>query len=166
MSAPTASHVLRHGLVFRRPRRRKKYPHLSQIESDLWSLFLLDHGTYFDYVKYDAGVGQGCDLPDDLDEPYRSMATKLSQPRIDVLALQAELTFVIEIKEYAVSNTIGQVLCYSHLLSTTFPAFAPAIAAIVYSRIHPDAMKLADALKVHLFPVAGELVQSEAKKPS
>lgn len=81
----------------------------------LWKKFLSKHGKKFDKYVYDVHVGKGVGVIPGLPAPYNRMAMQLSQKRIDVVAHKDGDVFIIELKDIADLQAIGQLEGYKTL---------------------------------------------------
>ncbi|MBA7624889.1 hypothetical protein ES703_32303 [subsurface metagenome] len=95
--------------------KRIKYPHMVREEIELWKRFLAKRGKTFDRYDYDVHVGKGVGKLPWLTEPYSRMAISLSQKRIDVVAHKNNVVYIIELKNVADLQAIGQLEGYKTL---------------------------------------------------
>ena len=114
------------------------YPHMGRADSFLWDRFLRDSPGYFQAPSYDVRVGEGAELPGALEEPYRTMATQLSQKRIDVVALRRGERYIIEIKPCPGTSALGQLLTYRTLYALEHPEESAPEMALLCARLDRD----------------------------
>ena len=114
------------------------YPHMGRADTYLWAKFLQDFPDRFQDYQYDVRVGRGTLIPDALEEPYRRMATALSQRRIDVLARDDGATVIIEVKPYPGISAVGQLLAYQVLYQNDHPDLPPALLHLICAVLDRD----------------------------
>lgn len=95
--------------------KRHRYPHMVKEEIEIWKGFLQKYGTRFDKYEYDVHVGKGAGRIPGLSEPYQTMAITISQKRIDVVAHKGKKAYIIELKDSADLQAIGQLEGYKTL---------------------------------------------------
>lgn len=95
--------------------KRHRYPHMVQLEIDIWKGFLRKYGERFDRYEYDVHVGEGVGWVPGLSEPYQTMAITISKKRIDVMAYKRNMAYIIELKCFANFQGIGQLESYKTL---------------------------------------------------
>lgn len=110
---------------------RTRYTHLSKDDTAVWNKFIRVHPDAYAQVVYDLRVGEG-DIPAPGTPPnYAEMIEKLSQKRVDVVALLPDQTHIIEVKPHASLSACGQILVYKHLFDSQFPELLPSRMLIV-----------------------------------
>lgn len=95
--------------------KRVRYPHMVREEIEIWKEFLRKYGGRFDKYRYDVHVGKGAGRIPGLSEPYKTMAITISQKRIDVVAYRGKKAYIIELKDSADLQAIGQLEGYKTL---------------------------------------------------
>ena len=101
-------------------KKRFRYPHMIEAETETWNLFIDAFPGRFDSCDYDFRVGQGMILDKQWPDDVRNMATAISQKRIDVLAWAEKSITIIEIKKRASLSGIGQLAGYRILFKNEF----------------------------------------------
>ena len=121
---------------------RRKYPHMTQEESDVWSRFIQENPGRFDSTDYDFRVGEGVQVNSEWPVTYQNMATALSQKRIDVVAWKNEKPTIVEVKQRVGLSTLGQVLGYQVLFKKDLPAVKVPELLVVCSVLEVDDEKV------------------------
>jgi len=107
-------------------------------DTALWNRFLHDHPKINATVAYDVHVGTPSPTPKDFPPPYKYMVDRLSTKRIDVVLFFPTETLVTEIKPYAGTTAIGQVLSYVPLFHRDFPHEPKPRPCIITDTPQPD----------------------------
>ena len=127
------------------------YKHMGRADTFLWERFNRLTPQWFTRPTYDMRVGEGADLPPDLDEPYRLMATRLSQKRIDVFAYHDADPYIIEIKPYPGASAVGQLVTYRTLYALDHPARPVPLLALIAARVDRDDQAVLDRANVRTY---------------
>jgi len=99
---------------------RASFPHMAPKDAAIWVRFLAARGSEFDAFDYDVSVGgAGADAIPEENE-FRAMWLQLLKKRIDVVAAQGELRWIIEVKPTASMGALGQVIAYEFLAIEEF----------------------------------------------
>jgi len=104
----------------------------------LWNRFINAFPTYFEKVAYDVHIGKGVDVPPDLDPRLQDMAKILTQKRIDVIGVKNGVYTIVEVKQYAGTTAVGQLMVYHQLISEDYPFMVNASLLIVTDVLQPD----------------------------
>jgi len=131
-----------------RPGLLYKYPHLSTEDIPIWETFLKKHPDFYESVAYDVHVGTGSLPPSHLDETTKSMWTRLTQKRIDVLGQRDDRIDIIEVKPVLRPSAVGQVLTYKNLFDQQFSPKRPTRAVILFQIAQPDMIQTAEKLNI------------------
>ena len=97
------------------------FPHLGLLETKIWREFLRQYPLFFDRVTYDVGVGETAPTAENETDNYVRMVKRLSEKRIDVVATKQDMLYLVEIKHWASSVQLGQLLIYKSLFQQRFP---------------------------------------------
>lgn len=136
--------------------RPNRYPGLREEESDLLRAYLMETETEgIERLRTSVPVGKFED-PIELEEPYRTMAKRLSQWKIDVVVDYPSQTDVIELKSRATHTALGQVVGYAYYLGQLDQERTNPRLKVVAYREHPSVREFAEALGavVHTIPKA------------
>ena len=133
-----------------------KYPHLLPNERRIWEKFLELMGKKWERFEYDVRVGKGIDPGPKVPEPWRSLAIKLTQKRIDVVGYAEDGIWLFEVKPDASLGALGQVLAYKYLYMRDKQPTEPVHVAIVTNRTFPDEKEIYRHYDVRYFEV-GEI---------
>lgn len=118
--------------------RRYKYPHMIEQESRVWNRFIDEYPGYFDSCDYDWRVGDGMPIEPEWNENIKRMAKMITQKRIDVLGWVGDQPTIVEVKNRAELDTLGQILGYFDLFIRVFVNFPEPLMLIVCNMIGPD----------------------------
>lgn len=130
-----------------------KYKHLIGEDKKIWERFLVAHGDKFGRYEFDVHIGTPVKPPDDMPEPYKSMAEGLSQYRIDVVGTTPDTIYIIEVKFEAGMSAMGQVLGYVSLYKRDFKPDKPVVPILITDAPKPDARYYLDLYGVQLIIV-------------
>lgn len=122
---------------------RHKYPHLSKEDSRVWTTFIAEHPTFFDFVAYDVRVGAGHEPQAQFNDNINRMAKLLTQKRIDVVAVKEHSVYVVEIKPIFSGAAVGQVLLYTRLATRQFNLSQQIFPLIIYESAQLDVPEFA-----------------------
>ncbi len=88
------------------------YPHLKPNDVHLWEKFIRANANFFDTVDYDVAVGEGVVVGDVTADVYAKSFKKLTQKKIDVIGYRKDQVWIVEVKPFAGSSALGQLLSY------------------------------------------------------
>lgn len=89
-----------------------RYPHMMPDEIPVWERFLATQTPDWTRIDYDVKVGQGVDLPPDMDPAFVDSCKLLSRKRIDAVLVYPDFDVLIEVKKCADWRAIGQLIGY------------------------------------------------------
>lgn len=101
-----------------------------------WHLY--NHPTVIEFY-YDVAVGQGAIIPEGTPQNMARAWTRLTQKRIDAIAVRKDAIWIIEVRDSAGHSALGAVLTYLHLLRDDNPFSLPLMGAIITDHADPDA---------------------------
>lgn len=130
---------------------QQRFANMTRDHKRLWTSFIHNNPDLFTHVAYDVHVGAGCKLDPNWPEYIKKMATKLTQKKIDVVALRNERLWCIEIKEFLDVTSPGQALAYCHLLDLHFLTDRSPQAAVLYQYESWDMATVCVSMDVALF---------------
>lgn len=134
----------------------KFYPEKTDRESGIIQDFLKAHLYEFDRVAFSWHIGQGV-APDPTHDPGVQKTTKYSsQKRIDVLAWQGDLPWIIECKYRVNPAALGQLHTYSLLWQRENPHVRPPKMVAIGRYADPDTLFALNThgVDVYLYPEA------------
>jgi hypothetical protein len=100
-------------------------------EQAIWEQFQAANPGIFTEVDYNVRVGKGFDPGPTYDDAARQQAILNSQCRIDVVALQDNTWWLIEVKHRCGAGALGQLQQYEILFEQTYPDRRPIKLAMV-----------------------------------
>lgn len=89
--------------------------HIAPLDLDIWIRYWPTLRPHISNIYFDVGVGPGVPIPTGTPPNFAKMITRLSQKRIDVLAVISNEIWIIELRRAASPNAIGRVLSYREL---------------------------------------------------
>ncbi len=117
---------------------RFKYPHMIKQEATVWNRFIVEYPGYFESCDYDWRVGEGMPILEEWTDNIKRMAKMITQKRIDVLGWTGDQPTIVEVKNRAELDTLGQILGYFDLFTRVFKNFPAPGMLIVCHMIGPD----------------------------
>lgn len=132
---------------------RVRYPHMIKQEVIIWKKFLKLYGYNFTKYRYDVHVGHGIGRIPGYTTILQDMAVRLTQKRIDVVAVRGGETYIIEIKERASMAAIGQVLTYRELYEQRYGLGRISGLVIAAESVDPDIKKVIEKFGIKIFVV-------------
>jgi hypothetical protein len=128
-----------------------KYPHMLPAEAEIWDRFLKIRQPPFINLEYDVHVGDTPIPPATLPDYLRGMYDSVMKKRIDVVAHDTDVIYVIEVKPRAGMSALGQVLAYKYLYTRDFSPGKPVEMRIVSEREEPNIREIAEPLGVYIW---------------
>lgn len=135
---------------------KPEFSHMSPAESVLWKSWLEEFGTVFSSFVYDLHVGEGITIGPEYDVMTQGLAKSLTQKRIDVVAMQGTVVWIIEVKVQAGLSALGQLMGYKTLYEREHPELGSVRLVLVTDNILPD--------DLHVMEVHG--IRVDVVKPS
>lgn len=135
---------------FHAPQVLLHYPHMLSEDTRLWTRFLRNHYPEGALAAYDLHVGTEPPFATNFPENYRHMIRALAAKRIDVLLAFPDETAVIEVKPWAGTTAIGQVITYTLLVHKFFPDLVKPFPCIITDTAQPDIPEIASSLHIVL----------------
>jgi len=124
------------------------YPHMMPEDVPVWERWLAKHAAEDLLFDYDILVGSNIDTPEDLPEPYGTMAVALSKKRIDVVITADTGVIVAEVKRLAGWTAIGQLFGYPLLFIDEFQPDIPVSGLLIAESLTKDTQRILDAFSV------------------
>jgi hypothetical protein len=97
------------------------YPHMKPADVHLWEKFIRANSGFFDSVDYDVCVGDVPDWINTMEDALAEKEKKLYQKKIDVVGYKDDLVWLVEVKPFAGSDALGQILSYEILYKKDNP---------------------------------------------
>lgn len=91
------------------------YPHMKPADIHIWEKFIRANAGFFDSVDYDVPVGEVPEWMDTENDPHAQGQAILYKKKIDVVAYRPGEIWLIELKPFAGSSALGQILTYDIL---------------------------------------------------
>lgn len=132
---------------------RVKYPHMIKQEILIWKRFLKQYGNKFTGFRYDVHVGRGIREVPGFNRKLLNMAIRLTQKRIDVVAILGQETYIIEIKDRAGMSAIGQLITYKLLYERKYGIGIITGLVIVAEGVDSDVKEVLEKLRIKIFLV-------------
>ena len=129
------------------------YPHLSEKETAIWNRFITKYPDKYGRVDYDVTVGTGHELPDDLDEPWKSNARYLGKYKIDCVAYARGKHYVIEIRPNAGPSALGSTLSYAVLYESEKDFKVEAEPVLITDVERPDMRRLCEEHDIEYYVI-------------
>jgi len=114
----------------------------------VWERWLAKHHADNFLYDYDVQVGSNITTPEDLPEPYGTMALGLSKKRIDVVITNDEGIIIAEVKRLAGWTAIGQIFGYPLLFLDEYETDIPVTGLLIVESFTKDTQRILDAFQV------------------
>lgn len=115
-----------------------RFPGLIPGEALVLRAWLRDHQSEFDRFDYNVRVGPGQDPGATFTDDMRRMAVLNSQKRIDAVGYKSTTPWIIEVKQRAQSNAIGQLVSLDALWRNDNPTGPAPVMLLVANTLAPD----------------------------
>jgi len=119
-------------------KRLRRYPHLLPVDAALWDRFIRFYPDVYEKVAYDVHLGEGVIPPLDLDVKLKGMVRLLTQKRMDVLGVMDGVLTIIELKSYAGTTAVGQLMTYRSLFQKQYADMPIPELLIITDQMQPD----------------------------
>jgi len=133
--------------------RRFKYPHLLPSDATLWDKFITTYPEFFDEIEYDVHVGEGIEIDQNWPDYIATMATILTQRRIDVVGYKNSQVWIVELKHDPGVGALGQLIAYQSLYLREHTAIERVELALISNRIDRDLAFLLTKHNIHAYVV-------------
>lgn len=110
----------------------------------VWERYISAHPLQFGSVDYDVAVGDGVDASADHPENMAGMYKVLTQKKIDVVAYDGAVIYVIEVGPVADARKLGQILTYRALYEKTFAPDVPIIPVVICGAVEREMQDMFD----------------------
>ncbi len=134
---------------------RLKYPHMMPEDYATWTEYLGRNEGLIEEVWYDVHVGQAVKVPDGMPAWMERVAAGVSRKRIDVVARSGNVLRIIEVKNGANMESLGQVLTYRTLFIKEYEEFGRVLPMVIAMTADLDIMETASALGVVVVALEG-----------
>lgn len=129
------------------------YPNMKQGETAIWERFLEKFPNEYDEVIYNFKLGEGANIPEDTEPNLANGFKQLTQHKIDVVGFKGSRMDIIEIKPYAGTAAVGQVLGYKELYLEHIDNTAKPNLVVVSDTERPDTKTICAKLGITLVVV-------------
>jgi hypothetical protein len=131
-----------------KPEKLPKYPHLGKLDAFTADMYWKDNIFQFDSASYDVIVGGGRSTLPGFSNALTDDWMYLSSLKIDMIGRRNLNLTICELKPFADSGSIGQVLTYGQLFVNKFAVKTQPELCVICMETHPDIIKAANALNV------------------
>lgn len=130
--------------------KRQWYPNMKQGETILWNNFIDKFPKEYDEVIYNLKVGKGSFIPEGTQENIANDFLQLTQHKIDVVGFKETRIDIIEIKPYAGTAAVGQVIGYRDLYIEHIDSKAKPNLIIVTDLLRQDTKTICEKQGIKL----------------
>lgn len=129
------------------------YKHLMRRDVAVWERWLAKHGPEFFAVAYDVAIGGSTPTDPEISEADRLGWQYTTALKIDVLLLDVDQVWCVEVKPGASISALGAAVGYPLLLARDEPDLVVAGGGIVCEHLPPDIEDLAIQLNIRTWVV-------------
>lgn len=129
------------------------YANMKPGETELWERFLAKFPDDYDEVIYNFKLGVGANIPEDTEPNLANGFKQLTQHKIDVVGFKGSEIDIIEIKPYAGTAAVGQVIGYRDLYITHIDSSAVPNLVILTDTERPDTKTICEKQGIKLVVV-------------
>lgn len=117
-----------------------RYPGRFEGEHAVIGDWLKDRGHLYDRIEFNVPLGTGIDPPAALVEPWRAKAIAGSMMRADIICWLGGGVVIIEAKDRARTDALGQLFMYRSLWLEGSPAVPVHALEVICRRVNDDAL--------------------------
>lgn len=146
------------------PTQLLKFPRMRPEDVAVWRQFIDSYGTMFEGFDYDYPVGPGRSNPFTPGSEKSRLYSGLTQYRVDAIGYRPTSTWVIEIKEVATPEALGQALVYATLYRDSTDGALLVVPVVVAGSCRQDtrsAYKAAGVELVCISPIEPQSMTSD-----
>ena len=129
------------------------YDNMKAGETEIWNRFLEKYPDRYDEVIYNLKVGKGALIPEHTQENIAEDFKQLTQHKIDVVGFKGKIIDIIEIKPYAGTSAVGQVIGYRELYVKHIDQYAWPTLVIVTDLKRQDTETICEKQGIELMIV-------------
>lgn len=133
--------------------RRYKYPHLLPSDAAIWDRFIREYPNFFTEIEYDVHVGEGIEIDQNWPDYIATMATTLTQRRIDVIGYKDNSVWIVELKQDPGVSALGQLIAYQSLYLREHTELNKTELCLISNRIDRDLSFLLQKHNIHAYVV-------------
>ncbi|RLE08130.1 hypothetical protein DRZ78_01655 [Candidatus Aerophobetes bacterium] len=122
-------------------------------ERKLWDAFLRLYGREWDRYEYRVLVGPARPVLPGTAPEFRRMVEEVSRKRIDVIGWKGSEPTIFEVKPFAGSTALGQLLAYRSLWAQDHHWEGKIGLAVVTNDVHPADREVFERFGVRIFLV-------------
>lgn len=115
-----------------------RYPGRFEGEHEVIADWLPTVLNFYQRIQFDVHLGLGAAPPPGLVDPWLSNAIRGTQKRADVIAWLADGVVIIEAKNRATSDALGQLITYRALWQEGNPSIPVVALEVICRRINDD----------------------------
>jgi hypothetical protein len=109
------------------PSWRGRYPHLMPLDVAIWDRFLSEFGKDFLGFQYDILLGTGAAPLDNMSADDKLLLYALTVKRADVLMIQSDKLWLVELKPRLGMAAVGQLVSYKYLWERQYGYHPPVL---------------------------------------
>lgn len=136
-----------------KPEIKATYPNMKRDEAAMWSRFLSKFPNEYDFVAYNVKVGEGAEIPAGTQPEIANDFKQLTQHKIDVVGFKSNQIDIIELKPYAGTRAVGQVIGYRELFIEHIDKSAQPNLVIVTDTLRPDTKLIAEKQNIKVIVI-------------
>jgi hypothetical protein len=133
--------------------KKSWYPNMKPGETEIWNRFIDKYPEKYDEVVYNLKVGQGALIPEGTEENIAQDFKELTQHKIDVVGFKGKIIDIIEVKPYAGTSAVGQVIGYRELYVKHIDQYAWPTLVIVTDLKRQDTETICEKQGIELMTV-------------
>jgi hypothetical protein len=128
-----------------------KYTRMSKYDSELWNLFINQHGKEYETFDYDLAVGEGSPVDESVPFWLAKDWSDLTKKRIDAVGYVGSTAHLFEVKTIAGTSALGQLLSYNLLFKISFPELTIRSLNVICSTILPEEILIYKRNGINIF---------------
>lgn len=129
------------------------YANIRDAERAIWERFIDKYPDAYDEVAYNVKVGEGSEIPEGTEENLAKGFKELTQHKIDVVGFKGDRIDIIELKDYAGTRAIGQVIGYRRLFNRGYNPSTPPSLVIITDVLRADTKIIAEEENIKIIVV-------------
>jgi hypothetical protein len=115
-----------------------KYPHMKPEDVAVWERFIKQNPKFFDTCAYDVAIGEGAPQNPEHPAEIQYDGKVLTQKKVDIVAFQGSLVYLIEVKPVADMRALGQILVYAKLFAHDYITLGAAQKMIICGEVERE----------------------------
>lgn len=127
------------------------YPHLKPADVKIWEAFIRAYPNFFESCDYDVKVGKGASFLPEKGDKYAEDFRVLTQKKIDVVAYRGNDVWLIEVKPFAGSKALGQILTYEKLYREKLEGEPTIVKCVITTFLKDEFHAIYDEFNIESF---------------